>query len=175
MSDWQKRNLFHVLKWVCYFLVLLLDFVLQQTPGCLQLVPEVKAILIVPLCISVAGVEGNFGGALIGAFGGLVWDMAAGRIMGFYALGLMLVCFGVGIAVELFFRSSYFNMMVFTLLGLLVVTGLDFVLSHLLFRYGDAAVYYFKWVLPTCIWSTVFLAPNLWLVKKIYQRFTPDA
>lgn len=171
MNDWRKRNLARALKWLCYSLLLMLSFVLQQTPGFLQLAPEVKPVLVVPLCIAIAGVEGEFGGALIGALGGLLWDMAAGRTAGFFALGLMMVCFFTGLAVSLFFRCSYFNMMAFSLLGLILITGFDFLLGYVLYRYGGAAAYYFKWILPTCIWSTVWLTPQLWLVKKIQKRF----
>ena len=73
--------------------------------GCSSL-GQAKPLLVLPLCLAVSVFEGEFAGALFGMVCGLLWDYTAGRTVGMLALELMLLCFGVGVLVQLYLQSE---------------------------------------------------------------------
>ena len=105
MESRRKRSRSQILKWCCYVLGLFVCAALQTTPGLFQL-GQAKPLLLLPLCLAVSVCEGEFAGALFGMVCGLLWDYTAGRTVGMLALEMMLLCFAVGVLVQLYLQSA---------------------------------------------------------------------
>ena len=75
----RKKN---SVKWLLYIFSLFLAFILQTTVGFFQ-VFGVKPIFILPVMVYISMFEGELAGAVIGIVGGLFWDTAADKLLGF--------------------------------------------------------------------------------------------
>ena len=106
--------------WCCYVLGLFVCAALQTTPGLFQL-GQAKPLLLLPLCLAVSVCEGEFAGALFGMVCGLLWDYTAGRTVGMLALEMMLLCFAVGVLVQLYLQSAPGNFAVISAAAALLV------------------------------------------------------
>ena len=170
--DARKRTLRLVAKHSCYVLALLLAYVLQTMPGFLSFF-GVKPVFLVPLALCIAAYEGAFAGAVYGALAGLLWDVAAGRVTGFFAILLMACCFFAAVAVTLYLRNTILNLSLLSAGVLLLLCTIDFAFSYLLRGYaGLAHLYSFK-LLPIVVFSA-FLTFAPWLLaRKIFKAFIP--
>lgn len=174
MTSRAKRNLTLAAKWAGYFVLLLVAATLQTTPGFLSL-GQVRPIFILPLCLAVAVCEGEYAGAFFGAVGGLLWDFTAGRPGGLLALGLLFVCFGAAILVELYLRLNAMNFILVSGLCTLLVTGVDFLFYYLMPGHAGAAARYFEVVLPIVVFTAALSPAALWAVRRLGGRFAaPD-
>lgn len=170
--DARKRTLRLVAKHGCFVLALFLAYVLQTMPGFLNFF-GVKPIFLVPLALCIAAYEGAFAGAIYGALAGLLWDIAAGRVTGFFAILLMVCCFLVAVAINMYLRNTVVNLSLLSAGVLLLLCTFDFVFSYLLHGYAGLVHLYFFKLLPIVVFSA-FLTFAPWLLtRKIVQIFAP--
>ena len=80
-----QRTRFVVLKFLFYACVAVLLAVVQNTPGLLS-IAGTKPMLVAAFAVAVAMFEGEFAGALAGAFGGMLCDLFSYYRSGYYAL-----------------------------------------------------------------------------------------
>ncbi|MEG0338588.1 MAG: rod shape-determining protein MreD [Oscillospiraceae bacterium] len=165
-----RRNFLIFFKWVTYVAAFVLCAVLQTTPYFLA-IGGVKPALVLPLCLAVAVYEGEFSGALFGAFGGLVWDMLSGRVVGFFALGVMLSCFAVALLAQLYLKENSTNFVLMTAGAALFITGYDFLFRYIMPGYSGALAYYCSVILPVIIFTAAVSPIALWLIKKLHFSF----
>ena len=145
MESRRKRSRSQILKWCCYVLGLFVCAALQTTPGLFQL-GQAKPLLLLPLCLAVSVCEGEFAGALFGMVCGLLWDYTAGRTVGMLALEMMLLCFAVGVLVQLYLQSAPGNFAVISAAAALLVLSCDW-----LFFYRRPLPFRRRWwSLPSC-------------------------
>ena len=168
--DVRKRTVRMISKWIFYLLAFILCAVLQTTPGFLT-IGGVKPVLILPLCLAVALFEGEYAGALFGAFGGLVWDMLAGRVIGFFAFGVMLCCFVVSVLAQLFLKENSTNFILMSAAAMLFITGYDFLFGYIMPGYSGVIPHYIRVILPMIVFTSAVSPAIFMLVKKIYKKF----
>lgn len=154
-----------IVRWVLYIGILLLAFALQTTPGFLRF-GNAAPLLVVPASLAFCLYEGQFTGALVGAAMGLLWDAAAGRIGGFFALMLLAACFLSGCFWQLYLRDSWVNFIALTFAVCLLVLTIDFIFSYWLRMYPAPGQYYLQTVLPMCIVTAAAGWPFRLLVRK---------
>ncbi len=172
METRQKRRRRLFFKWSSYLLILLLGGVLQTTPGFLQ-IGGVKAVFILPVCLAVAVEEGEWAGAVFGAVGGLLWDLTAGRTAGLLAIGILLLCFGAALLLELYLRSNRVNFMLLTGVSCLVLLSMDFLFNYLMPGYARPGERFLSIILPTCVLTAAVSPLAWWLVRRATARFAP--
>ena len=148
MESRRKRSRSQILKWCCYVLGLFVCAALQTTPGLFQL-GQAKPLLLLPLCLAVSVCEGEFAGALFGMVCGLLWDYTAGRTVGMLALEMMLLCFAVGVLVQLYLQSAPGNFAVISAAAALLVLSCDWLFFYRMPGYSGSAQRYLWFVLPS--------------------------
>lgn len=173
MESRRRRRRSQLLKWGCYGLGLLFCTVLQTCPGLFQL-GQAKPLYLLPLCLAVASFEGEFAGALFGAVCGLMWDWTAGRTVGLLALALMLLAFGMSVAVQLFLKCSTPNFVLVSMGGALLLLLCDFMFFYVMPGYTGAAQRVLEFVLPCTVLTGPVAAPMFWLVRRISTEFAID-
>lgn len=92
-------------KYLVYALVILACHLLQNvliTQG-----GAVRCFLLVPVCILLGLNEDERTAALLGLFGGLLWDSVSAQHRGFHAVCLMLLCYFTAATVVFVFRNTY--------------------------------------------------------------------
>lgn len=172
METRKKRRARLFGKWFCYSCVLVLGGVLQTTPGFLT-IGNVKPVFILPVCLAVAVAEGAWAGAVFGAVGGLLWDLTAGRTAGLMATGVLLLCFGAAILLELYLRANRTNFLLLAGVGCLAILSLDFLFSYLMRGYARPAERFLSVVLPTSVFTAAVSPLAWWFVLRVAARFAP--
>ena len=173
MESRRKRSRSQILKWGCYVLALFVCAALQTTPGLFQ-IGEAKPLLILPLCLAVAVFEGEFAGALFGAVCGLLWDYTAGRTVGMLAVELLLLCFAVGVLVQLYLQSALGNFVVIGTAAALLVLSCDWLFFYFMPGYSGAAQRYLWFVLPSTALTILPALVEFCYVRKIHTEFQID-
>ena len=172
MESRRKRSRSQIFKWGCYTLLMLLCTVLQTTPGLFQF-GAAKPLWLLPLALAVAVFEGEFAGALFGAVCGLMWDYTAGRTVGMLALELMVLCFLLSAVMQLYFKVSVPNFLLWGGVSLLVLS-LDWLFFYEMPGYSETLRRYLWVVLPSAAMSL----PVCWLlfgwVRRIWEEFKID-
>ena len=173
MESRRKRSRSQILKWCCYVLGLFVCAALQTTPGLFQL-GQAKPLLLLPLCLAVSVCEGEFAGALFGMVCGLLWDYTAGRTVGMLALEMMLLCFAVGVLVQLYLQVNPGNFAAVNTMTALLVLSLDWLFFYYMPGYAGAALRYIAFVLPSAVLTLPAALLAFWLVQRIHDGFRID-
>lgn len=97
------------LKWALWVLVLLMLSGMQSAPAFFS-IGGVRPVLILSAAMSVALLEKNSIAACgYGVLAGLIWDVSAGKLLGFYGLALLLCCAGTAYLAETWLRQNPLN------------------------------------------------------------------
>ena len=173
MESRRKRSRSQILKWGCYVLGLFVCTALQTTPGLFRL-GEAKPLLLLPLCLAVAVFEGEFAGALFGMVCGLMWDYTAGRTVGMLALEIMLLCFAVGVLVQLYLQSAPGNFVVICAAAAWLLLSCDWLFFYYMPGYSGAAQRYLLFVLPSVLLTVLPALVEFYIVRRISTEFKID-
>lgn len=166
MESQNKRNRILIARWVLYTLVLLVAAALQTTPGFLC-IGECKPFWILGVCIAVSAQENEFSGALFGALGGMLWDFTSGRTIGFFAIGMLFLCFFCSVLVQLYLKKAYANIFLLNVLAGLLVTGMDFLFGYWMRGFPEPMRVYTTIILPEVLISAVLALFSMWLIHVI--------
>ena len=165
------RNARAALKWVCYTLVLLLLFGLQSSPGLLS-IGGVKPVLIIPAAISVALFENEAGSGAFGLAAGLLWDLSAAKLFGFYGMVLMICCICVSLLSMYFVKVNVTNSLLMTAASGFICTLWNFVFYYLIWGYEGVGQCLLR-LLLVLLYTVAATAPVYYLTRLISTRFNP--
>ena len=118
--------------------------------------------------------EGEFAGALFGMVCGLLWDYTAGRTVGMLALEMMLLCFAVGVLVQLYLQSAPGNFAVISAAAALLVLSCDWLFFYRMPGYSGSAQRYLWFVLPSAALTIPASLVEFAIVRHIYNKFKID-
>lgn len=169
-----QKNRFVVLKFFLYGCIALALCAVQNTPG-LLVIAGTKPMLTAAFVVAVAMFEGEFAGALAGAFGGMLCDFFSYYRFGYYALMLFLCCLLVGLVVQGYMRPVVMNCCLFVFASMLVAQGVAFFFVFLIRGYENPEILFLHGILPLCLYTAVTAVPafygvramHLWFEKKI--------
>ena len=153
-----RTQLLLTLRWVCYVLLLVLCYMLQSADPLMKL-GNIRPLWLPAAALVVACCEDALPGTLYAMFAGLLWDLSANRLAGFFAIGLMVTCFICCCAVQLLLRRTVFNVSILCLVSVFLITGLDYLFTYALFSLPQRQMYFFGTLLPTVIYTMVVSCP----------------
>ncbi len=160
----------HVLKYTVYVLFILICFVLQQTPSLFS-VFGVKPVLIVSAAVCIAVFEGEFAGALLGAFAGVLCDMGSITIFGFNGILMLVFCAACGLLILFLLRPNFLSSLMLCAAVLFLRGTLEYLSCLAIWGYESVGMYYLRYTLP-CIVYSVAVSPIIFImVKKIHFAF----
>lgn len=98
-----------VCKWGLWLLLLFILSGMQSAPGMFS-IGGVRPVLVLSAAMSVALLEKNSAAACgYGILAGLIWDVSAGKLLGFYALAVLFCCAGTAYLAEVWLRQNPLN------------------------------------------------------------------
>ena len=142
-----KKGKERFLKWLFYALLLFFCYIVQTTPGLLA-IGSIQPVLVVPVCLAVAVLENELAGAIFGALAGLMWDLSASRISGFFGIILCVLCVAVSFCFLFWIRQNTVNFTLACAAALLVAVGLDYLFNFLIFYQGGSLYLLLHTLLP---------------------------
>ncbi len=159
-----------IFKYTLYALILLLFYILQTTPGVLELA-GVKPMLVIPAALTIAMVEGEFVGGVYGALAGLLCDLGGSVLFGFNGLLLSLFCIGAGLLVIYLMHCNTGGALLFVTVTMLVRGGVEYLFSYRMWGYENVWKIFALHILPMSLY-TILVTPLLfWLIRWIYRLF----
>ncbi len=160
----------YAVKYCSYVLILLALYVLQTTPGFLS-VFGIKPNLVIPAVVCIAMVEGEFVGGLLGALGGMLLDLGAFSVFGFYSIQLLVICVAIGLLVIYLMKNNLLSAAILCGGTALFLGITQFFFLYALWGYEDVFRLYLTKILPTGVYTTVFTPLFYWGSRKLYDFY----
>ncbi len=163
-----------VVKYISFSVEILLVFIIQNTPF---LMPEAfgsKAVLLIPLALSIAAFEEETQAVVFGAVCGLIADCGFGGPIGFYAVVLSVVCYAISFFLGNYMRTNLFTVMMISLLTVPIVIFLQFFFYYILMGYDSMweffAAHYISRMVYTIAVTPIFYGINKFISYRLTLR-----
>ena len=158
-----------ILKNLLYSLLILLAFLLQDTPA---LFPNaLRPVLVISAVCGIAMTEGEFYGGLFGLFGGLFCDTAVFHLFGVASLYFLILGCTCGLLIIYLIQPTLKS--AFLLSGAFaLIYGLSVhYLIYGMWGYDGSWQLIFTRTLPSACSTALFGIPCFWLTRHIHQFF----
>lgn len=165
-----KKNFLLAGKYFLYGVIILLLFILQSTPGFMQFY-GVKPMLVIPAAICIAIYEGEFIGAILGAFGGMLCDMSAYTFFGFFSITLFLYCIATGLFIIYLMKNDLKSGVILCSAYLFAIGLIEFIFYYALWGYEGSHIILFASVLPRAVYSTALVPIFYYGIGAIWRGF----
>ena len=166
----RKNAIEQTIKYVLLAMCVFVLYVLQGTPGFLQIF-GVKPVLIISFCVNLAMLEEDGYSLIIYVIAGLLMELSAGRIIGMYTIPLIILCVVCTILVKFVFQANYRNTVALSFVCTFVILTLDFFFSYILPGHKKVLVLFIKTVLLSSCYSIVFSVLYYKIITLIQSRF----
>lgn len=157
-------------KMSIYALFLLLMYVLQTTPGFLTFWGA-KPLLVLPLVISIAMLEGELVGGLFGLAAGILCDTSAITIFGINSLIYMTACVTIGLLVIYYMQPSRLNSLIFTAVVLIFRQLFEFFFYYVMWSYEDISIILLRHMLPVVLLTLAVTPLLFWFVQRVHGYY----
>ena len=152
------------IRWTLYYLLILLGFCIMTAGSWL------KPVILVPIALAVAVDNNILGSVFTGGFCGLLIDIACGRLFGFNAVILAVLCAVFSLVYQLWLRSRMLNYLWTAALVSYIHCRLDYEFYYRIWGYADVENIFVHTTLR--VWAyTVISAVFVWLVIRLINRF----
>ncbi len=154
-----------IVKYVTYSIEILLALVIQGTP---HLLPEIfggKAILLIPLAVSIAVWEKQIPAVIFGAVCGLLIDSGYSGPIGFYAITLAAACCMISFLMENYIRTNLLTVMLAALIAIPSIIFLQFIFYYVLMEYDDTWGFFARHYISRMIY-TIAVTPLFYGLNK---------
>lgn len=153
------------IRWGLYIVCIFLAFLFSTSGSFL------KPILLLPILLSICSVSRPVTAALVGIVGGFLMDMTGGTLLGYHAIFLFLIGMATAVLYDRFFQQRFWNLLFFTAVTSLLVTGLDFLFQYGIWGYENLSVLYVRYTLPCAGYTTlssIAIYPIFYLIHKYF-------
>ncbi len=161
------------LKWCIYALMIPVLYVIQTTPG-LFAIGEVKAMLLIPLAVSVACFEKPLASGVFGFFCGLFTDAASDYLLGFNAMIFLLCCMTISLIHTNFLKSRLTDTLISGLVVLALQRGLDYFFYYSIWALDPNGHLLLSRFLPSALFSFLLCIPFHYLIKWFVNLMQKD-
>ncbi len=159
-----------VAKYGIFVLSVFILYILQSTPGFLQLF-GLKPVFILPFCITLSMLDENWQAGIVYITGGLMTDLSCGRVRGTFTILLLLTCFVAVISVKFFFKPNRRNTFMFNFASMVIMLTFDFFFSFMFGGYSGKLLYFLKNVVLVSAYSALFSNLYYYFIEFISGRF----
>ncbi len=162
-------NRFRIVKYAAYGVEIILALVWQVTP---YLLPELfggKAVLLLPLALSIAIFEPAVPSMIFAVICGLLADCSYGGAIGFYAIMLLLMSFVISNLNSVYIRTSLLTAMLEALIVIPLIIFLQFLFYYVFAGYADAGYFFFHHYLSRILY-TLALVPLFYGLNKLLNK-----
>lgn len=157
-------NIKTVIRWVLYYAVIFLCFLIM-TSG-----TWIKPVLLVPAAIAIAVNSGQCSSALAGAVCGFLIDISCGKLIGSNAVLLAFFCIIVSLMYEYYLRNKFVNYIIITSAAAYIQCWLDYKFYYQMWEYEDVEIIFSQ--ISMKVWAlTILSAVVIYLVIELINRF----
>ncbi len=146
-----------------------LTAVFQHTNGWIPTLFGTKAMILIPLVVTIAMYERSMSGLVFGALAGILWDFATVRGDGFFSVMLSCVGFFAGTLVTYFIRNNLISALILNF-GSITIVNISYWLLFILRKgYEGSEQVLFSYYLPSILYTMLFAFIYYYLVGFIVK------
>ncbi len=160
----------YTFKFLSYILIAIILLVMQTTPNFLE-ISGIKPLLLAPLLLAVAMLEGEFIGGLFGAFAGVLADYASHTFFGFNSIVFLTAAVTVGLLTTYYIHNKPLNCAIFTLSVLLVRGLIEYYFFYDMWIDYGSVVILINEIIPTAIYTALFAVPIYLPIRYLNNYF----
>ena len=129
------------IRFFAYFLEILVLFMVQETPGLMPSVYDVRPTLLIPAALSIAFFESEL----------------AGMAFGFHALFMGILCWLLGCLAAELIRTNLLTAILAGILGIFLMLSIQWFFCYVLYGYEYQGYAYVRHYLPRMAYSLAFM------------------
>ncbi|MEF9853398.1 MAG: rod shape-determining protein MreD [Hydrogenoanaerobacterium sp.] len=165
-----KNTHIYVLKYTSFVALFIFLYVLQNTPMLFS-INGVKPNLVVPAAVCLAMFEGEFTGGIMGAFAGLLCDLASFTIFGFNGILVMAGCVAAGLLTAYLTQLRISNALMLGFIVLLLRGLLEYFFYFQMWGFENRSRVLLFSILPSVLYSTAVIVPIYYIVRWLTGYF----
>lgn len=162
------------LKAIVYTVLIFLIILLQSTVLNYLKIFDVKPNLVLIFIVSVALLQGNTEGAVIGFFTGLSQDIISGKVIGFYSLLGLYLGFTVGSLNKRLYRDNILVVVIFTFISSIAYESLVYFFyffGQIIKGQADLLYTIKEIILPEALYNSIVSVFVYLVVMKLSEKF----
>ncbi|HEX3016893.1 MAG TPA: rod shape-determining protein MreD [Caproicibacter sp.] len=148
---------YRAIRWIAYFLEIVVIFVLQETPGLIPEIFHARPVAVIPAVLSIALFESEVPSMVFGLIGGLLIDFGFGGILGFHGLILAAACFIISAMAANLFRTNFLTAVLVSLIVTALITFLQWACFYVLYGYQHTLYALTAHYLPIFCYTAVLM------------------
>ena len=166
-----KENLPIYIKRFILGLIIVIAALLQNTPGVMPQMFSANAMLLIPVCVSIAMFESEIVSLVFGLIAGLLWDFTASEGHFFHSIVLCIAAFFVSMLVRRRIRNTLFGSMVLTFATVFLHNTVYWILFVLAPQAQGAGGVYFRFYFLSCIYTVITGIVIYLIIRPIEKTF----
>lgn len=166
-----KENFPIYIKRIILGFIIVLAALLQNTPGVMPQMFSANAMLLIPVCISIAMFESEIVSLGFGLIAGLLWDFTSSEGYFFHSIVLCIAAFFVSMLVRRRVRNTLFGSMILTFGTAFLHNTVYWILFILIPQPYGAGGVYFRFYFLSCIYTVLVGIVIYLLVRPIEKTF----
>lgn len=144
-----------VAKTIVYVILISLAALIQNTEGLTAEIGGARCFLLIPVCIIIGVGEDERLAALLGLFGGLLWDLSSPAHMGFNAIFICIMCFISASLVTYIIRDTFITSMIFSIIAIALYSILYWLFFIVIKDIRGAELSLFTFYIPSAIYTAI--------------------
>lgn len=164
---------FGVVRYVAYAIEALVVFVLQETPGLLPQLFGARPVLLIPVALAIAMFEPEIPAMAFGLACGLLIDFGFGRLLGFHALLLAVLCYVVSLITANLFQNNFLTAMLLSAILTAALTVLQWFFFFVLYGYRYPLYALTAHYLPMFVYTVLFMPLIYYFNRALALQIRP--
>lgn len=160
----RRYALMQTVQWMLFALLAVAGYCIMTAGS------SVKPLLLIPLALCISAHVGEIPATAVGVAGGLLTDIACGRLLGYNAVWLVACCVVTSLLHSYYLRDKLLNILLLTAVCTAVQGYLDFMFFYAIWDHADVELIYTHIMLPSGIMTMLCTAPIWLIVRRICQK-----
>lgn len=156
-------------RFFAYALIIILLYVLQNTPNLMPQLFGSKPLMLVPLALAISAYERTIPSIIFGAVCGILTDIGTGSV-GYYAVSLTLVCFIESELLYKYFVPSFLTAVVYAFLATVLLVSLYFLCFVLIAGVPNSGYLFVHHYISRILYSFIMIIPLYFLIRSLFMN-----
>lgn len=167
-SKIQSERINFILKWILYALLIIISYVyMTSSIGHLN-----KPLFLIPIALCIAMRESEMTASIVGLICGLMLDSACGKVFGFNAFLLLILCMFTSLMFLYLLRQNIINIVLITIGATLIQGSLDFFFYYAIWGYENVGVIFWRSIFPSMIFTIISSGFIYLIIRFIASKFS---
>ncbi|MDO4731353.1 MAG: rod shape-determining protein MreD [Clostridia bacterium] len=158
---------YNYIRYLAYFIEILIFYVLEQTPYLLDGIFGVKPLIIISSALSIAMLEKRNISIIFSIFTGFLMDMSLGGYFGFNTIIVLILCYLINILSTDLIKTNLLTSSIVNIVCITIVFTLQFLFLYVFKGYEDQMYAFMNHYLPLIVVSFL-VSPLMYLLNKLF-------